>query len=63
MGDKQEFLTPKELTKRYKGKINERTLANWRSKGEGPAWVKVGGRVMYELTDVKAWEKKRTIGK
>ena len=63
MAVKEEFLTPRELSKRYKGKINERTLSNWRSRGEGPAWCKAGGRVLYSLEEVKAWEKKRTIGK
>ena len=31
------------------------TLANWRSSGKGPAFIKVGGRVMYDDADVDAW--------
>lgn len=31
------------------------TLTNWRYRGIGPRFVKVGGRVMYAETDVSAW--------
>ncbi|WP_331297222.1 hypothetical protein [Methylobacterium hispanicum] len=35
------------------------TLANWRVKGKGPRFVKVGGRVRYPIADVEKWEEKR----
>jgi hypothetical protein len=58
----EQYLTPRELSERYKGAISERTLANWRSSGGGPQFTKVGGRVLYSLASVEDWEKKRTRG-
>ena len=57
------FLTPAELSSRYQENIKVRTLANWRSQGDGPVFVKVGGKVMYRIEDVVAWESDRTTGK
>jgi hypothetical protein len=57
-----QYLTPKELSSRYKGTVTERTLANWRSSGEGPQFTKIGGRVLYPMASIEAWEKKRTKG-
>ncbi len=54
------YLTPEDISKRYKGTISPRTLANWRSSGEGPAFTKIGGRVLYPLDKVMEWEEKRT---
>lgn len=30
-------------------------LANWRYRGNGPRFVKVGSRVLYRRSDVTAW--------
>lgn len=49
--------------------INQRELANrwgcseaclerWRSDGTGPQYLKLGGRVMYRLADVEAYEER-----
>lgn len=57
-----EYLTPVELVARYKGAITIRTLANWRSSGDGPAYTKVGGRVLYSAESVMNWERARTLG-
>ena len=54
-----EYLTPQELCERYKSRISPRTLANWRSSGEGPRHSKIGGRVLYEKSAVEDWELKR----
>lgn len=54
-----QFLTPAELTDRYKGRVTQRTLANWRSTGQGPRFIKVGGRVMYPVDSIAEWETKR----
>lgn len=54
------FLTPDDLVKRYRGQVNKRTLANWRSHREGPKYTKAGGRVLYPLRHVLDWEDKRT---
>ena len=55
-----QYLTPTELAARYKGSITVRTLANWRSTGNGPRFTKIGGRVLYPTDAVIEWEKSRT---
>lgn len=54
-----EFLKPEEVVARYKGNISTKTLANWRTKGGGPAYVKIGGKVMYHIAAVETWEESR----
>lgn len=39
--------------------ISPRTLERWRWTGEGPAFLKIGGRVVYRLEDVDAFEQAR----
>jgi hypothetical protein len=36
--------------------ISPRTLEQWRWQGRGPRFLKIGGRVVYRLTDVEAFE-------
>ncbi len=36
--------------------ISARTLERWRWIGEGPRYVKLGGRVRYRLEDIEAYE-------
>ena len=55
------FMTPEQLVQRYKGTISVKTLANWRTKGGGPEYTKIGGKIMYSLAAVKAWESRRTF--
>lgn len=31
------------------------TLANWRSRGKGPKFVRIAGRIHYMRTDVEQW--------
>ena len=59
--DTREYLTPEELVLRYKGQVTVRTLANWRSAGISPPFVKIGGRILYRFTDILEWERKRTV--
>ena len=40
-----------ELADRWN--ISERTLERWRWTGEGPAYLKIGGRVVYRLEDTE----------
>ena len=35
--------------------LNIGTLANLRSKNEGPPYTKLGKKVLYEIEDVKSW--------
>ncbi|MDN2582937.1 helix-turn-helix domain-containing protein [Aquibium sp. ELW1220] len=46
-----------ELAARWK--ISPRTLERWRWTGEGPAFIKIGGRVVYRLEEVEGYENKR----
>lgn len=55
-----EFLTADALIARWKGQVTCATLATWRSRGHGPKFVKVGGRVLYRLADVIAYEQRNT---
>jgi predicted DNA-binding transcriptional regulator AlpA len=52
-------LTPEELAKRWQ--MSEGTLRNWRSWGQGPKYLRIGGRVRYELTEIEQWERKNLI--
>jgi predicted site-specific integrase-resolvase len=36
--------------------MSERTLERWRYEGRGPAFLKIGGRVLYRLKDVEGYE-------
>jgi len=36
--------------------LSPRTLERWRWLQEGPKYVKVGGRVLYRLEDIEAFE-------
>ena len=47
------YLTEAELAKELGRSI--RTIARWRSIGEGPPWVVLGRQVLYRKTSVTAW--------
>ena len=36
--------------------LSPRTLENWRWRGEGPPFVKIGRKVVYRLVDVEGYE-------
>jgi hypothetical protein len=36
--------------------LSPRTLERWRWLGQGPAFLKLGGRVAYRLEDIEAFE-------
>ena len=55
------YLRPDELVDRYRDTITLRTLARWRSEGEGPDFIKIGRRIVYPLADVLAWEEERRL--
>ena len=50
-------LNQKELARRWG--ISHRTLERWRYCGQGPAFLKLGGRILYRLADVEAFEQSR----
>ncbi len=44
-----------QLARRWS--LSPRTLERWRWRERGPAYLKVGGRVVYRLEDVEAFER------
>jgi predicted site-specific integrase-resolvase len=50
----EQFLNQARLAIRWQ--ISPRTLERWRWRGEGPAFTKIGGRVVYRIADVQAYE-------
>jgi predicted DNA-binding transcriptional regulator AlpA len=59
---RQESLaTAAEVAAYLGGEFSEKTLANWRSAGKGPVYVKLGGgRVRYRWSAVNAWLDEQT---
>lgn len=47
-------LTQHELAQRWR--ISPRTLERWRWLQQGPQFLKIGGRVVYRIEDVEAYE-------
>ena len=47
-------LNQNELAVRWT--ISPRTLERWRFTGEGPQFIKIGGRVAYRVEDIEAYE-------
>ena len=39
--------------------ISHRTLERWRWIGEGPPYLKIGGRVVYRLEDIERYEQEQ----
>jgi hypothetical protein len=52
MGTKH--ITQSELARRWC--LSPRTLERWRWLGQGPRFLKIGGRVAYRLEDIEAYE-------
>lgn len=50
----QELVTPNVLANRWNIKI--RTLSQWRWNGRGPQFLKLGGRILYRIQDIEAFE-------
>lgn len=49
-----EHINQVELSRRWR--LSPRTLERWRFQGTGPRYLKVGGRVVYRLEDIEAYE-------
>lgn len=50
-------LSTRDLATRWN--ISQRTLDRWRWAGEGPSFLKLGGRVVYRLIDIEAFEQQQ----
>jgi hypothetical protein len=55
-----QHLNQVELSRRWR--ISPRTLERWRWLGTGPPYAKIGGRVVYLLGDIEAYEAKQKRG-
>jgi excisionase family DNA binding protein len=42
-------------------RLSERTLKRWRVSGSGPAFVKLGRRVLYRKLDLEEWIASRVV--
>lgn len=51
-------LKPKEAAARLRVSIS--TLANWRTTGEGPKFLKIGRKVLYPVAELEAFEQAST---
>lgn len=58
---KTSYLTPAQVAERYEGSISVRTLSNWRYLGTGPAFSRLGGRILYPEDKLIEWEEKQTV--
>ena len=50
-------LTTKEAAERLRLTVN--TLANWRVRGDGPRFIKMGRKVLYPVAEIVAFEQKQ----
>lgn len=59
------LLTTKELVERWKNKVSEGTIENWRNNGKGPKFIRLnsGKRspIIYRLSDIEEYERKQTV--
>ena len=55
-------LSEKLLARRWG--LSHRTLERWRHDGHGPAYLKIGGRIVYRIADIEIYEaeRRRTAG-
>jgi hypothetical protein len=62
MVDPTRFFTPQQLVDRWAGAVTVETLANWRAKGVGPRFTKIGSRVRYSRDAVLEYETANQVG-
>jgi len=53
-------LSPGEVSARYNGRISPRTLANWRTQGKGPKYIRRGGKIFYPVKYLDEWDANNT---
>lgn len=52
-------MTPPEVADLLRVRVS--TLRAWRSRGKGPSFVKIGGRILYRRTVVEAYVAARDV--
>lgn len=50
-------LTERELAAHWR--VTPRTLQRWRAEGFGPAWLRIGGRILYLRDEVLDYERRQ----
>lgn len=55
------YLTLEEVIERYRNKISEGTLRNWRSKRIGPSFIKAGKAILYPIEELERWDRSNLI--
>tara|TARA_R100001594_G_C3875769_1_gene224619 strand:+ start:212 stop:412 length:201 start_codon:yes stop_codon:yes gene_type:complete len=56
-----DFMTTAELAARWHK--SPRTLENWRVQSIGPAYTKIGGTVLYKISEIEEYESKYSSDK
>jgi hypothetical protein len=56
-----DFMTTAELAARWHK--SPRTLENWRVQSIGPAYTKIGGTVLYKVSEIEEYESKYSSNK
>lgn len=51
------YFTPDQVAERYQ--VSEATLKEWRYKGTGPEYVRLGRHVRYPAKALEEWERQR----
>lgn len=51
------YFTPDQVAKRYQ--VSEATLKEWRYKGTGPKYVRLGRHVRYPAKALEQWEQEQ----
>jgi hypothetical protein len=52
--ERMDYLSEKRLARRWG--LSHRTLERWRHDAHGPAYLKVGGRIIYRIEDIESYE-------
>jgi len=53
------LISANDLAQRWN--IRPQTLQKWRISNEGPRYIKIGGRVMYNMKEIAKYERERTF--
>jgi len=51
------YLTCEEVIERYRSKVSDGTLRNWRCKRIGPSYIKIGKAILYPTDELDRWDR------
>lgn len=52
-------LKPEEVAERLRTTVG--TLANWRVRGHGPKYIKLGRKILYPVREIEAFEARHLV--